>query len=51
MYLLLPTPASALPLEAAVGPAEPQKSFCQAALIIRIVVQFLLRSSMIISDF
>ena len=36
LYLLLPTPASARPLEAAVGPAEPQKSFCQAALVIRI---------------
>jgi hypothetical protein len=36
MYLLLPTPAGARPLEAADGPAEPQKRFCQAALIIRI---------------
>ncbi len=36
MYLLLPTPASARPLEAAVGPTEPQKGFCQAALIIHI---------------
>ncbi len=43
MYLRLPTPASARPLEAAVGPAEPQKSFCQAALIIRIA-----RSEMLI---
>ncbi len=36
MYLLLPTPASARPLEAAVGLAEPQKSFRQAALVARI---------------
>ncbi len=36
LYPRLPTPASPRPLEAAVGPAEPQKGFCQAALIIRI---------------
>jgi hypothetical protein len=36
LYLLLPTPASARPLAAAVGLAEPQKSFRQAALVVRI---------------